>query len=63
MPMEFMLIALSIVAAGILDLDEDQRVAWVKDEIEKGWLDPAWMNQYRAVVRKAMRDTQAKASN
>lgn len=59
MPMPFMLIALSVVAAGMLDMDEDQRVAWVKDEIEKGFLDPAWMNQYREACAKAREQAEA----
>ena len=65
MPMPFMLIALSVVAAGMYDLDEEQRVQWVKDEIEKAWLDPAWMNQYRELYAKAREQAEARnaASN
>ena len=63
MPMPFALIALSVVAAGILDLDEDERIAWVKDEIEKGFLDPAWMNQYREACARAREQAASKPAD
>lgn len=44
---DLIVIAASATAAGIYDLDEDERVAWLVNIAENGWLDPAMLNNAR----------------
>ena len=44
---DLIVIAASATAAGMYDFDEDERVAWLVNIAENGWLDPEMLNNAR----------------
>lgn len=44
---DLVVIAASATATGMYDFDEDERVAWLANIAENGWLDPEMINNAR----------------
>ena len=49
----------SVIVAGMADLDEDKRIAWLKMVADQGWVDPQVVNQARKVMQEKIAELAA----
>ena len=58
LPRELIMCA-SVVMAGWGDLNEDKRIAWIKEIADAGWIDPLLMNQVREIMQEQIAELAA----